>query len=119
MKQSDQKICRKMIGYCDDITDMVQNYGNTMGDYLRSKPYQYATGMCILQIGELVNRLSPEAMAENVQIPWRLIRAMRNMYAHDYENVQYSLVWQTITEDIPALREQLQAIIDKGAEPNE
>ncbi len=31
MKQSDQKICRKMIGYCDDITDMVQNYGNTMG----------------------------------------------------------------------------------------
>ena len=29
MKQSDQKICRKMIGYCDDITDMVQNYGDT------------------------------------------------------------------------------------------
>ncbi|MBQ3424754.1 MAG: DUF86 domain-containing protein [Clostridia bacterium] len=52
-------------------------------------------------------------MAENIQIPWRLMRAMRNMYAHDYENAQPSLVWQTLTEDIPTLRGQIQAILDK------
>lgn len=53
MRQSDRKICQKMIGYCDDIMDMVQQYGDTIDDFLRQKPYQYATGMCILQIGEL------------------------------------------------------------------
>ena len=58
------------------------------------------------------NHLSPEALSENVQIPWRLIRAMRNVYAHDYERTKLETVWQTVTEDIPALKSQLQSILD-------
>ncbi|MBQ8073223.1 MAG: DUF86 domain-containing protein [Clostridia bacterium] len=63
----------------------------------------------------LLNRKSeksPEALAESIQIPWRLIRAVRNVYAHDYEKTKPETVWQTITEDIPVLRSQLQALID-------
>ena len=49
--------------------------------------------MCILQIGELVNRVSEETLKENVQIPWRMIRAMRNVFAHSYDRADPELAW--------------------------
>lgn len=32
---------------------------------------------------------------------------MRNLHAHDYENVDLEIVWNTLLEDIPMLRESL------------
>ena len=116
MKQADYQVCRKMIQYCDQITEMTERFGNSLDAYKGDTVFQLAAGMCILQIGELVNRLSAEALEENVQIPWRMIRAMRNVYAHDYDRTKPLTVWQTITEDIPAFRSQLQAILDNGHE---
>lgn len=43
-------------------------------------------------------------MSANNQIPWRLIKGMRNLHAHDYENVDMEIVWNTLIEDIPALK---------------
>ena len=114
MRPSDRVILQKMIAYCDDILDMVAQFGDSFDAYRRQKPYQYATAMCILQIGELVNRLSEEAMAETVQVPWRLIRAMRNVFAHNYDRAEPALMWQTLTEDIPVLKRQLQAALEAG-----
>ena len=67
--------------------------------------------MCIIQIGELVSRLSEETMEKNRKIPWRAIKAMRNLHAHDYENVDLEIVWNTLTEDIPVLKEQLENMV--------
>lgn len=63
--------------------------------------------MCIIQIGELVNRLSDECIEEYNRIPWHAIRGMRNLHAHDYENVDLEIVWNTLLEDIPYLKEQI------------
>jgi uncharacterized protein with HEPN domain len=41
---------------------------------------------------------------------------MRNVFAHDYEKADHSLAWQTITEDIPALRGQLLELLDHDKE---
>ena len=62
--------------------------------------------MCIIQIGELVSRLSEEFMEVNNQIPWYAIKAMRNLHAHDYDRVDLSVVWHTLTEEIPELKSQ-------------
>lgn len=63
--------------------------------------------MCIIQIGELVNRLSDEFIEKCKQIPWYAIKGMRNLHAHDYENVDMEIVWNTLKEDIPQLKEQI------------
>ena len=102
MKPADRAILQKMVGYCDDILAAVARFGADAGAYRADKMYQYATSMCILQIGELTARLSDEAKAALPQIPWRLIRGMRNVYAHNYEKAEPMLMWQTISEDIPA-----------------
>ena len=79
--------------------------------YCQDRAYQYATAMCILQIGELVTRLSDEVTEDHPEIPWRLIRGMRNFYAHNYERTKPETMWQTLTEDVPALQIQLQELL--------
>ena len=58
MKQPDRIVLGKMIAYCDDIDRLMNQFGRSFSDYEASIAYQYSTAMCILQIGELVSRLS-------------------------------------------------------------
>lgn len=59
---------------------------------------QDAVMMRLVSIGELVNRLieqDPDFINDNPQVPWNMIRGMRNKIAHDYFGIdsrgEYSL----------------------------
>ena len=54
-------------------------------------------------IGEAAGRISPEVQKEFPGIPFREIRGMRNIIAHDYGEVDLERVWETTAHDIPAL----------------
>lgn len=56
-------------------------------------------------------RLSEEFLEKHSEIPWHAIKAMRNLHAHDYDNINFEIVWETLTKDIPELEEALQKII--------
>ena len=99
MSGNDPIVLKKIIKYCNEIADMIN--GASFDDYLGNTMMQYACGMCIIQIGELISRLSDEFIREHNIIPWRAIRAMRNIYAHDYEKTNHKTIWTTLTEDIP------------------
>lgn len=38
---------------------------------------------------------------------------MRNLHAHDYDRVDLSIVWNTVMEDIPDLKNALSVMIKK------
>ena len=44
------------------------------------------------------------------RIPWRAIVGMRNFIVHEYEGIDYSRVWETVTESLPAIVPHLLAI---------
>ena len=67
--------------------------------------------MCIIQIGELVNRFSDEFLDSHREIPWHAIKAMRNLHAHDYERVDLHIVWDSLTKEIPDLKEKLEGML--------
>lgn len=54
-------------------------------------------------IGEAASRLSPATQALFPSLPFRSMRGMRNIIAHDYGEVDLDLVWKTATADLPAL----------------
>lgn len=70
--------------------------------------------MCVVQIGELVAQLSDEVKARNRSIPWRIIKDTRNFYVHAYGAIDVPAVWDTLTEDIPALKAACEAILARG-----
>ena len=44
-------------------------------------------------------------------IPWSEINGMRNIYAHNYEGIMQDVVWVTMKEDIPFLKEYIKSIV--------
>lgn len=110
---NNKKVIQKMIDYCQDISAFMERFDNNYNKYCKDKDFQYSCNMCIIQIGELVNRLSDEFIEKYNNIPWHAIKAMRNLHAHDYESVDLNIVWNTLNEDIPALKLDLIEILNK------
>ena len=107
----DIDILRDIVEYCDVVYEAVAMFGSDIEDFLDNKVYQTSTAFSILQIGELVKRLSPELRDEFGEVTWSKIAGMRDMFAHQYHNVIPELQWKTITERVPALREACLEII--------
>ncbi|HVT90127.1 MAG TPA: DUF86 domain-containing protein [Tepidisphaeraceae bacterium] len=54
-------------------------------------------------IGEAASRLSPETQSLFPNLPFRSMRGMRNIIAHDYGDVDVEQVWKTASSDIDIL----------------
>ena len=91
--------------YCDEIQRTIARYGASFDVFDRDPDYQRSISFCILQIGELCGRLSPEfreATADRIQ--WGPIKSMRNLVAHSYGSMSRDIIWETAVTDIPVLR---------------
>lgn len=62
-------------------------------------------------IGEAASTVSPEFRQRHEIIPWRDIVAMRNRLIHVYFDIDLDRVWDTITDDLPALMKQLESVL--------
>lgn len=66
-------------------------------------------------IGEAVNRLRryDPLVAERVSQVHQMV-GMRNILVHAYERIDYSIVWESVTESIPILYAEANALIREG-----
>ncbi len=60
-------------------------------------------------IGEAAAHLTEETRKAIPNLPYRSMRGMRNIVAHDYANVDLKIVWEVATVHVPALS----AILEK------
>ncbi len=66
-------------------------------------------------IGEAAQRVrSADAAfaALHTHVPWDQMYGMRNRIVHDYFEIDLAVVWQTVQQDLPTLRQQIHALID-------
>lgn len=61
----------------------------------------------IIQISESGSKLSRQFKDRHPEIKWYEISGMRNWIVHDYGNVNYSVVYSALTNDILPLRNKL------------
>jgi hypothetical protein len=59
-------------------------------------------------IGEAANMLTRHFREIHAELPWRQIVSMRNVLVHGYAQVSDADLWQTATNDIQPLCEQVQ-----------
>jgi uncharacterized protein with HEPN domain len=67
---------------------------------------------CVEIIGEAASRITRERRNETPQMPWAQVIGMRNRLTHAYFDINLDVVWSTVTEDLPNLLIELEAIID-------
>lgn len=88
--KKDSRIIEHIIAYCIEINQTIDRFGESYQNFISDKIYRNASIMCILQIGELAGRLSPEFTKAHQDIPWRSIKGMRNIAAHAYGSISIS-----------------------------
>jgi uncharacterized protein with HEPN domain len=111
----------RQVAYLLDIfhaVETIQSYvsGQTHEEFLRDMKTQDAVLRRLLVAGEAAARLAPETCAIFPGIPFSKIVAMRNRVVHDYGNVDFEIVWETIQTHLPLLHKELQQFF---AERNE
>lgn len=65
----------------------------------------------MLLLGEIASALPDELREKYPDVPWRQIRAFRNLAVHRYFGVDWAVVWKIAQEEPPVLEEQVLAII--------
>lgn len=99
--------------YINQIGTAHDDFGASKQRFVESTTYQNAISMCILQIGELVNRLSDDFKANNAHIPWNKIRGMRNYVAHEYGSIDFDIIWYASTNSVADLRFFCESLLEK------
>ncbi|MCD8023377.1 MAG: DUF86 domain-containing protein [Lachnospiraceae bacterium] len=106
MNSGDKDRLMHISRHCQDVEEFIQRFGNEFEIFSNDRAYANAVCMSVLQIGELANGLSAEFREETkTQMPWGMIRGMRNWLAHAYSSMDEEIIWETATHDIPLLLE--------------
>lgn len=95
----------------DDLDSFLARY-DSLGALLEDKMGFDATLMCLLQIGETLNKLENE-YAELDKSDIKGAYEVRNFIAHDYEGVDKAIVENVIRRYIPILKVTIETIIKK------
>ncbi|MEN9447378.1 MAG: hypothetical protein RJA25_668 [Bacteroidota bacterium] len=82
-------------------------------DFVKNEEKQDAVIRKIEIIGEASKKISKEFKIEYSTIPWRAIAGMRDKLIHDYFEIDYETIWETVQTDIPPLKLFLEEIIHK------
>jgi uncharacterized protein with HEPN domain len=85
--------------------------GKTKEDFEADVQCQDAVIRRLEIIGEAARRLSAETQATYPQLPWRAMTQMRNLVIHQYDDVDLTIVWDTVQTDLPPLIAALKQII--------
>lgn len=101
--------------YLDYVRDMLA-YTQRAEDFLRGMDYEQfrqderlvlAVTRALEIIGEAARQIPSAIRERHAGVPWSEVIGMRNILIHDYFGVNEEVLWRTVQEDLPPLREAL------------
>lgn len=101
--------------------------GLSKADFLEDRRTQQAVIMSVVVIGEAATKIMDNAAAfvqAHPEVPWQSMRGIRNRMVHGYFDINLDVVWDTVQQDLPQLKQQIEAILSErqispGREPTE
>ena len=82
--------------------------GRAEQDLSQDRQLTLALLKCIKIIGEAAARTSEETRARYPKMPWDDMIGMRNRCVHAYFEIDLSLLWTTVRDDLPVLAQDLE-----------
>lgn len=83
--------------------------GLSLDEFLESEDAQWLAWSQIVILGEAANRVPQEDQDALPAIPWRLAIGMRNRVVHGYDAIDWEVVFETVSTDLPDLIALLEA----------
>ncbi|KKU44378.1 MAG: putative cytosolic protein [Berkelbacteria bacterium GW2011_GWA2_46_7] len=96
-----------------DAIEKIELYSKDVAltDFAKSGLVFDAIMMQIIVVGEAVNGLSEEFKERHHDMPWHQAVGLRNQTAHGYLDIKANIVWKTLKEDLPVLKDKVQKIL--------
>ncbi len=109
MQHRDKIILQKIINAVEVGLKVFNNI--SLENFLNDDEMKLSMSMTIIRIGELVKNLSEEIREKNRQIEWKAIAGFRDIVAHKYDTLRMRDVYDTIKNELPELKSEIQKII--------
>ena len=93
-----------------EIESYVEGIGKE--EFIQHSLIRSATVRQLEIIGEAARAISEELQKQYPEIPWRLWADFRNVLIHQYFGVDYAEVYQTVQNDMPNLKSQIEKILN-------
>ena len=98
----------------DEIEYLIGRSANlSKEDFLGDETLKRAFVRSIEIIGEAVKKIPSDFKQKYCHIEWRAMAGMRDKLIHDYFGIDYEIVWDVVTNNIPTLRLKIKEILDK------
>lgn len=108
-RTKDKERLEHILSAIDTILDYKDKYTE---EDVRDNPVVFYGFVKLIEIiGEAVYMLTPEFRESHPEVSWRQIEKMRHVLVHGYYTIRKEDVWQTVTDDLPALKPQIEAIL--------
>ena len=65
----------------------------------------------LIVIGEATKRLSPEFRDRHSEMPWKKMAGLRDVVVHQYDGIDFDLLWEAIKMVLPEVLKKLSLLI--------
>jgi uncharacterized protein with HEPN domain/predicted nucleotidyltransferase len=87
-------------------------FPHTLTTFLADEQAQDAVLHNLARLGETTKFIPQRIQDTHPELPWVLLRDIRNLVSHDYFGIDRELLWQTARHELPGLRAALQALAE-------
>ena len=98
-----------MIEFCDRVLDYTR--GVDPVGFAADRMRYDATLRNLELLGEAATHVGQEVRDRAPGLPWRQVIATRNRLIHAYLGIDDDIIWSIVTDDVPALRRGLAALL--------
>jgi len=94
----------------DKIT-LYASTSQTADDFYHDTKSFDACMIHFINIGEMIERLSPDFKISHDNIPWQEIKNFRNLVAHNYFGIDADEIWDIIQNHLPTLKQNIHSLL--------
>ncbi len=103
--------------YLLDILNEIENSTSFTGhlrseeEFSKDRRAAYAVARSLEILGEAAKKVPNAFRNSHPDVAWKEMAGMRDKLIHDYANTRASVIWSTVKNDLPKLKEQLEKLL--------
>ena len=85
--------------------------GMTFEEFVADQRTVDAVVRNLMTMGESIRWIPEPVLDDYPEVPWRVMRAVRNVVVHEYFGIDARILWATVKYDLPPLVPKLEAVL--------
>lgn len=113
MKSPEERNKERLLHIVDAIEKIDRYTGSlSLDEFLNDSKCNEAALFQLSVIGEAIAHVNPRIL-EKHPYPWHMVRAQRNVIAHEYFGIRMEMIWNVIQNNLPELKAMINKILSE------